>query len=187
MQTGHLEGSLGSVLLCMGTRPEIIKMAPVYQALRLAGINARVLHTGQHEEMAWPLYSFFDIKPDHVISLDRIKPTLGSLAAELMSKISEFLEHIKPELVLVHGDTLSAAVAAQAAFFLQIPIGHVEAGLRSSARYDPFPEELNRQMIARFADIHFAPTELAFENLKKEGIDTSSIVVTERYQKGRPS
>src|SRR5215468_9279754 len=104
-------------LLCMGTRPEIIKMAPVYRALRTAGDRVCVMHTGQHDAMAWPLYRFFAMRPEC-------------------------------EVVLTRGDTLSALTAATAAFLARIPVGHVEAGLRSHAMYDPFPEEKTRELIA---------------------------------------
>lgn len=165
------------IVLCLGTRPEIIKMAPVHHALRAAGERPVVLHTGQHDEMAWPLYDFFGIRPDEVIGLQRRKPGLAHLSAELIGSISERLEALRPRAVLVHGDTTTALMAAMAAFYLKIPIGHVEAGLRTHERYDPFPEETNRTLIARIADWHFAPTPTARHNLACEGV-TRNVVVT---------
>ncbi len=158
-----------TVLVCMGTRPEIIKMAPVVQALLQLDLKPVVLHTGQHEDMAWPLYEFFGFKPDHIIKLKREKPGLSSLSAELLQEIDSILETTKPNAVLVHGDTTSAAMGALAAFYQQIPVGHVEAGLRSGNKFEPFPEEMNRQSIGRVAQWHFAPTSGAVQSLAREG------------------
>lgn len=162
----------------MGTRPEIIKMAPVYRALHAAGEPVAVLHTGQHDEMAWPLYRFFGMAPAHTIVPDRARAGLAYLAAELLGRIGERLERIRPRAVLVHGDTLSALAAATAAFFTRLPVGHVEAGLRTLCRYDPFPEEKNRELIARLATLHFAPTGQARANLLREGIDEHAVLLT---------
>jgi UDP-N-acetylglucosamine 2-epimerase len=167
-----------SWLLCMGTRPEIIKMAPVYHALRATGDAVGVLHTGQHDTMAWPLYRFFDMQPDHSVVLTRARDGLAHLAAELLGGIGDYLAASTPRALLVHGDTLSAFAAATAGFFARIPVGHVEAGLRTHTRYDPFPEEKNRELIGRLATLHFAPTAEARENLLHEGIDSGDIVVT---------
>jgi len=163
------------VLLSMGTRPEIIKMAPVWRALRQRGLNARVLHTGQHDAMAWPLYEFFGMAPDHVLNLDRGGNTLAHLGAALLTESQQALEHIQPRAVLVHGDTSSASAVALASFYNQVPVGHVEAGLRSGSLYDPFPEELNRQSIGRVASWHFAPTPQASDNLRRENVDAGRI------------
>ena len=165
-------------LLCMGTRPEIIKMAPVYRALRATGERVCVLHTGQHDDMAWPLYRFFAMRPEYEVVLERSRTGLPHLASELLARVGEVLDYVAPRGVLVHGDTLSAFTAATAAFFARIPVGHVEAGLRTHAMYDPFPEEKNRELIARLASIHFAPTAQARANLLREGIDATTIVVT---------
>lgn len=159
------------IILAMGTRPEIIKMAPVALALRQAGMPCEILHTGQHgDQTSLPLYQFFGVQPHYSLSLTRHKPGLGALSAELMDKLSEQLESVSPSAVLVHGDTSSAFMAALAAFYLHIPIGHVEAGLRSGNMREPFPEEMNRSMIGRLARWHFAPTQQAVENLRNEGI-----------------
>ena len=166
-----------SVVAIMGTRPEIIKMAPVVLALREQGIPTHVLHTGQHEEMAWPLYEFFGIKPEEVIRLKREVPTLPALASELMSAIGTQLSRLQPAAALVHGDTSSAAMGALAAAFLQIPVGHVEAGLRSGRMDEPFPEEINRSLIGRVSHWHFAPTAQASSNLQKENVPGSISIV----------
>ena len=149
------------IVMCMGTRPEIIKMAPVYRALREASLPVALLHTGQHEEVAWPLYAFFGMRPERAIALERKSDALAHLNAQLLSEIHTAFESLKPSAVLVHGDTSSALAAAQAAFFLKLPVGHVEAGLRSHDAFDPFPEEMNRTLIGRLARWHFAPTPVA--------------------------
>ncbi|MYN02325.1 UDP-N-acetylglucosamine 2-epimerase (non-hydrolyzing) [Pseudoduganella sp. DS3] len=164
-----------TILLCMGTRPEIIKMAPVYYALKQNGLEPLLLHTGQHEDMADPMYRFFNILPDFSLPLERRSDALHHLSAMLLEKLGAAFESIKPGAVLVHGDTASAAMAALAAFYQRIPVGHVEAGLRSHNRYNPFPEEKNRELIARLADWHFAPTQNARQNLLRENIDDSRI------------
>lgn len=168
----------GGALLCMGTRPEIIKMMPVAQAMRNAGLPHAVLHTGQHQDMAWPLYDFFGIQPDHRLVLERRDAELASLASRLLESITGLIRTVRPAVVLVHGDTLSAFCAAQAAFYQQVPVAHVEAGLRTHQKYDPFPEEKNRELIARLADTHFAPTEPARQNLLREGLPAQDILVT---------
>lgn len=159
-----------SVLVCMGTRPEIIKMAPVVHALKEAGLQATVMHTGQHEDMAWPLYEFFEIQPDEIIQLERREPGLSHLASELLARIDAVIQRTQPQCILVHGDTSSAAMGAMAAFNRQVPIGHVEAGLRSGNKHEPFPEEMNRQLIGRMASWHFAPTEGAAMALRAESV-----------------
>ncbi|MDR0259974.1 MAG: UDP-N-acetylglucosamine 2-epimerase (non-hydrolyzing) [Comamonas sp.] len=166
-----------SVAAIMGTRPEIIKMAPVVLALRERGITTHVLHTGQHEEMAWPLYEFFGIAPQEVIRLKREVATLPALSSELMSAIGSTLASLKPAVALVHGDTSSAAMGALAASYLQIPVGHVEAGLRSGRISEPFPEEINRSLIGRVSQWHFAPTGQARDNLEKENVPGEVSVV----------
>lgn len=171
----HLDTPDKVVLLSMGTRPEIIKMAPVWRALRQRGIQAQVLHTGQHDAMAWPLYTFFGMAPDHVLALHRGGNTLAHLGAALLTESQQALERIRPCAVLVHGDTSSAATVALAAFYNQVPVGHVEAGLRSGNLYDPFPEELNRQSIGRVATWHFSPTPQATHNLHLENVDAGHI------------
>jgi UDP-N-acetylglucosamine 2-epimerase (non-hydrolysing) len=159
----------------MGTRPEIIKMAPVYYALKETGREPLLLHTGQHEDMAHPMYRFFKILPDFSLPLQRTSDTLHHLSSTLLEKLGAAFEVVKPGAVLVHGDTSSAAMAALAAFYQRIPVGHVEAGLRSHSRYNPFPEEKNRELIGRLADWHFAPTANARQNLLRENVDDDRI------------
>lgn len=166
-----------TVLICIGTRPEVIKMAPVVRALRHNGVDLCVMHTGQHEDMAWPVYEFFGFIPDEIIKLARSTPTLSGLTAELLSSIDAVIERIRPSVVLVHGDTSSAAMGALAAFNRQIPVGHVEAGLRSGTKGEPFPEEMNRQLISRIADWHFAPTLAAIASLRQEGLEAGIVLV----------
>ncbi|MGE8444886.1 MAG: non-hydrolyzing UDP-N-acetylglucosamine 2-epimerase [Comamonas sp.] len=175
--TSSLPSSPSSVVAIMGTRPEIIKMAPVVLALRQRGIPTHVLHTGQHEEMAWPLYAFFGIAPEQVIRLKREVASLPALSSELMSAIGSTLASLQPAVALVHGDTSSAAMGALAAAYLQIPVGHVEAGLRSGRIAEPFPEEINRSLIGRVSQWHFAPTGQARENLEKENVPGEISVV----------
>ena len=164
-----------SILLCMGTRPEIIKMAPVYHALRATALQPLVLHTGQHREMADPMYDFFGMRPALSLQLERQRQTLAHLSALMVDKLGSILESSPPAAVLVHGDTSSALMAALAAFYQQVPVGHVEAGLRSHCMYDPFPEEKNRELIGRLATWHFAPTAQARANLLREGIAQEAI------------
>ena len=159
----------------MGTRPEIIKMAPVYHALRGAGMQPVLLHTGQHEEMAWPLYDFFGMAPDHSVHLDRERRSLGQVGGRMMAEIDRVMIETRTDAVLVHGDTTSALMGAMAAFQNRIPVGHVEAGLRSHDPMDPFPEEMNRTIISRLAHWHFAPTDLAVRNLKNESVPAGRI------------
>jgi UDP-N-acetylglucosamine 2-epimerase (non-hydrolysing) len=166
-----------SLLICVGTRPEIIKMAPVYQALRARGVKTRWLHTGQHDAMAWPLYDFFSISPDHVIKLERANDSLSELSATLLRELDREMQQNPPAGVVVHGDTTSAAMAALAAFYRRLPVAHVEAGLRSNHPADPFPEEMNRRLIGRLAEWHFAPTTGARANLLRESIDEQQVFV----------
>jgi UDP-N-acetylglucosamine 2-epimerase (non-hydrolysing) len=157
-----------TILLCMGTRPEIIKMAPVFKAMAAQDLDPQVLHTGQHEDMAWPLYEFFGFAPTHLIKLHRQTPGLAGLSAELLLEIDAVVAKERPAAMLVHGDTTSAAMGALAAFYRGVPVGHVEAGLRSGRRDEPFPEEINRQLIGRIATWHFAPTQGAVKSLARE-------------------
>ena len=166
-----------SVIAIMGTRPEIIKMAPVVLALRAEGIATTVLHTGQHEAMSWPLYLFFGIESKETIALQRTVNTLPALASELMADIGAILSRLQPSVALVHGDTSSAAMGALAASFLQIPVAHVEAGLRSGRLDEPFPEEINRSLIGRVSQWHFAPTPQAEHNLRQENVPGDVTVV----------
>lgn len=158
------------VLISVGTRPEIIKMAPVHAALRQRGLPVAWVHTGQHREMADSLYRFFGITPEHEIPLQRRNGSLAHLNGLLLDGLSALYERLRPSAVLVHGDTTSTLASAQAAFYNDVPIGHVEAGLRTFNAREPFPEEKNRELTARLARWHFAPTPGAAANLAREGI-----------------
>ena len=161
----------------MGTRPEIIKMAPLYHELVKRGVRVSLLHTGQHKDLAQPMYDFFGMSPDYSLLLNRTGNTLEQLSALLIERIGAVLADITPRTVIVQGDTTTALMAALAAFYHKIPVAHVEAGLRTGNKYDPFPEEVNRELISRIASWHFAPTQQAAKNLKREGIEESAIAV----------
>ena len=163
-----------SYLACMGTRPEIIKMAPVYRSLKARGGTVQVLHTGQHDDMAHALYRFFGMGPDLHMNITRQVPTLSGLTAELMQGIDEKVAQARPDVLLVQGDTASALVGAMVGYFHHIPVAHIEAGLRTGQQ-DPFPEEKNRELIGRLAHWHFPPTHQAATNLLKEGIAAEQI------------
>ncbi len=156
-------------LACMGTRPEIIKMAAVHRIIKERGDRVVVLHTGQHETIAHVLYKFFDMGPDIEIDLQRRSPRLGDLTAALLEGVDRIVDEVRPDAVLVQGDTTSALVGAMAGYYHDIPVAHIEAGLRTGER-DPFPEEKNREMIGRLAHWHFPPTAQARRNLIGEGI-----------------
>ncbi len=171
-----------SVLLCIGTRPEVIKMAPVYHALKNTALEPIVLHTGQHEagtepdrHTVWPLYEFFGFLPTYRVDLVRRTDTLAHLTALLMEELTELLTYIDPAAMLVQGDTTTAFIAALAAFYRRTPVGHVEAGLRTHNEYDPFPEEKNRQLITRLSRWHFTPTQQSTQNLLAEGVPEAQI------------
>lgn len=167
------------ILLICGTRPEIIKMAPVWNALRQTpGLTPILLHTGQHTDLAQPLYEFFDMPPTVSLELTRKNPSLAHLTALLLEEIAAVVQEQKPDAVLVLGDTSSAVAGAMAAFFEKIPVGHVEAGLRTNDKYSPFPEEMNRCVIGRVAQWHYAPTSRAREFLLTENIADKDILVT---------
>ena len=163
------------VLISVGTRPEIIKMAPLHVELRRRDMPVAWVHTGQHGEMADTLYRLFDIEPEHQITPDRGDGSLAHLNAGLLHGLSALYRTLRPRAVLVHGDTTSTLASAQAAFYGDVPIGHVEAGLRTFNAREPFPEEKNRELTARLARWHFAPTRGAAANLAREGIEDSSV------------
>jgi UDP-N-acetylglucosamine 2-epimerase (non-hydrolysing) len=167
------------IAMVCGTRPEIIKMAPVYAALaRSQELTPVLIHTGQHTDLAQPLYDFFQMRVDHSLELVRARPTLAHLSARLLELLEGALSDVLPSAVLVHGDTSSAAMAALAAFYEQVPVGHVEAGLRTGERYSPFPEEMNRSLIGRMATWHYAPTPRARQALLQEGVPAASVLLT---------
>ncbi|MFV5703600.1 non-hydrolyzing UDP-N-acetylglucosamine 2-epimerase [Flavobacterium sp. XS2P12] len=167
------------ILLCFGTRPEAIKMAPVYHALKeQKSFEVLVCVTAQHREMLDQVLHFFEMVPDYDLNLMQANQTLNQLSASILSAIDAVLLDAKPNLVLVHGDTTTAAMVALAAFHLGIQVGHVEAGLRSFNKQAPFPEEINRQFTSKIADIHFTPTTLATQNLLNEGIASKDVFQT---------
>lgn len=165
------------VLVALGTRPEVIKLAPVIAALRQR-LEVKVCASGQHREMLHQALDAFGIRPDHM--LDTMSPgrSLNILAARLLEGMDAVLEQEQPDWVLVQGDTTTAFCAGLAAFHRQIRVGHVEAGLRTSDLASPFPEEANRSQLARIATLHFAPTNLAAQALRAEGIEAARVRVT---------
>jgi UDP-N-acetylglucosamine 2-epimerase (non-hydrolysing) len=168
------------VLSVFGTRPEAIKMAPVVQELNKHQelIQAKVAVTAQHREMLDQVLDLFRITPDYDLNLMRHGQTLYDITSGALLGLKKILEQEKPDLVLVHGDTTTTFVAALAAFYQKIKVGHVEAGLRTYDKFAPFPEEMNRKMAGSLADYHFAPTKTSKENLLKENVPENSIVVT---------
>ncbi len=167
------------IMLVFGTRPEAIKMCPLVNELKTRKqFETVVCVTGQHRQMLDQVMETFQVKADYDLSVMREKQTLFDITTNILSKIKEVLEEVKPDVVLVHGDTSTTFVTALACFYLQIPVGHVEAGLRTYDIYSPYPEEFNRQAVSIISKFNFAPTELSKENLLKEGRDPQSIYVT---------
>lgn len=168
------------VLVVFGTRPEAIKMAPVIKALteKRAVFEPIVCVTGQHREMLDQVLNLFDIVPDYDLDVMVHNQSLATLTANVLAKLDPILEQIRPDWVLVQGDTTTAMAASLAAFYRQVKVGHIEAGLRTDDKYQPFPEEINRRITSVVADIHFAPTEWAADNLRREGHPEHRILVT---------
>lgn len=166
------------IMVIFGTRPEAIKLAPVILKLRKTGFKTEVIHTGQHSDLADPVLKLFGIEADHNLQVMQPEQDLNDLTAHLMSALGNVISSSEPDIVMVQGDTSTAFCGALSAYYQQIPVAHVEAGLRSNRRYNPFPEELNRSMISRIAEFHFAPTHLNRENLLGEGISVENIFVT---------
>ena len=166
------------IIACFGTRPEAIKMAPVIHAFQQRGFPFKVCVTAQHREMLDQVLDFFEINPDFDLNLMEPNQSLNRLSARILLSVDELLEREKPDVVLVHGDTSTSAIVALAAFHRQITVGHVEAGLRTFNKAAPFPEEINRQVTGRIADLHFAPTAIARDNLLRENIPDKQIFVT---------
>ena len=166
------------VMLVFGTRPEAIKMAPLYLELkRRPEIECIACVTAQHRKMLDDVLNCFGIKPDFDLDVMKVGQTLSYITSSVLNGFGEVLREARPDLVLVHGDTTTAFAAALAAFYERIPVGHVEAGLRTYDRYSPFPEEMNRCLVGRLAEHHFAPTSHNAQNLKKEGI-TENVFIT---------
>ena len=170
---------LGKVMVVFGTRPEAIKMAPVIKELKkVKDINTVVCVTAQHREMLDQVLNLFDIRPDYDMNLMKAEQDLFSITTGVLEGMKTILKKEQPELVLVHGDTTTTFAAALAAFYMCIPVGHVEAGLRTRNKYSPFPEELNRTLTGRLAELHFAPTDTSRENLIDESTAQFKIWVT---------
>lgn len=166
------------VLSVFGTRPEAIKMAPLVKALEAAdGIRSVVCVTAQHRQMLDSVLRQFDITPDFDLNLMKAGQTLTSITTGVLEGMEQVLRQLRPDIVLVHGDTTTSFAAALAAFYQQVAVGHVEAGLRSFDRYSPFPEEMNRTLTGRLATLHFAPTEHSRINLEREGVTEGVHVV----------
>lgn len=168
------------VLFIFGTRPEGIKMAPIIKAMQKRGseFEAIVCSTGQHREMLDQVLEFFSIEPDYELNIMQPGQTLFHVTSSVLEKLEPILDEVKPDVIVVQGDTTTAFVGALAAYYKQIPVAHVEAGLRSGDIYSPFPEEVNRLLISRIAAYNFAPTGLSAHALKSESVPENSIYET---------
>ena len=167
------------VMSIFGTRPEAIKMAPLVKELeRRKKIESIVCVTAQHREMLDQVLNTFDIKPNYDLNIMKQGQSLADVTTRALVGLEEVIKEVKPDIVLVHGDTTTTFAGALAAFYNQVAIGHVEAGLRTYDKYSPFPEEMNRQCVDRMTDMYFAPTEISKNNLLKENIDESKIYIT---------
>jgi len=170
------------VLSVFGTRPEAIKMAPLVHALRVnPGYEPRVCVTAQHRQMLDQVLKLFDIVPDFDLNLMRTGQSLSSVTCAALQGLDTVLDTFAPDVILVHGDTTTTLAASIAAFYRRIPIGHVEAGLRTGNLRSPWPEEMNRRMTDAIADLYFAPTEQARGNLLREGADPARVVLTGKH------
>src|SRR5699024_3125070 len=167
------------VMIIFGTRPEAIKMAPLVKAIEQnKNLEANIVITAQHREMLDSVLEIFAVQPHHDLNIMKKNQTLAELTSRALIKLDEVIKEEKPDIVLVHGDTTSTFVGSLAAFYNQVPVGHVEAGLRTGNKYSPFPEELNRLMVGNMAELNFAPTQKAAENLILENKVKDSIYVT---------
>ncbi|MGB2959567.1 MAG: UDP-N-acetylglucosamine 2-epimerase (non-hydrolyzing), partial [Bacteroidota bacterium] len=168
------------ILVVFGTRPEAIKLAPIVQELRRRAdqFNPRVCVTAQHREMLDQVLRLFAIRVHHDLNIMQSGQSLEQITSRVLSGMKEVLRKERPDMVVVQGDTTTTFAAALAAYYEGIPVGHVEAGLRTWQKYSPFPEEINRILTSHLGDLHFPPTEQAKKNLIREGIDPKKIVVT---------
>jgi UDP-N-acetylglucosamine 2-epimerase (non-hydrolysing) len=174
-----IPAAVPNIMLVYGTRPEAIKMAPLVKALeRSSTLNPIVVVTGQHREMLDQVNELFDISPKHDLNVIQPRQTLPQLSVRALEGLSELVSQERPDAVVVQGDTTTSFVAALAAFYEQVPVVHVEAGLRTHNRYSPYPEEINRRLTSQVANLHLAPTSTAKANLLREGIDAADVVVT---------
>lgn len=167
------------VITVFGTRPEAIKMAPLVKKLKEEpGIEALLCVTAQHREMLDQVMALFELVPDYDLNIMKQNQTISQITSNVLMGLEEVFKKEKPDIILVHGDTTTTFAASLAAFYQQIKVGHVEAGLRTYDKYSPYPEEMNRVLTGRIADLHFAPTERNRQNLLKEGIAEDTIVIT---------
>ena len=167
------------IMIVFGTRPEAIKMCPLVNELKTrATIETILCVTGQHRQMLDQVLKTFDVEPDYDLSIMKQGQTLFDITTSILEKIKNILEEVRPDIVLVHGDTSTTFVTALACYYMQIPIGHVEAGLRTYNIYSPYPEEFNRQAVSLVSKYNFAPTSLAKQNLINEGKKPETIYVT---------
>lgn len=167
------------IITIFGTRPEAIKMAPLVKELeRREGIDSKVCVTAQHREMLDQVLDYFDISPDFDLNIMKNKQTLTGITSRVLEGLEEIFLQEKPDMILVHGDTSTTFSGALAAFYQQIKVGHVEAGLRTFDKYFPFPEEMNRKLTGALADLHFAPTRSSKLNLLREGVNEADIYIT---------
>jgi UDP-N-acetylglucosamine 2-epimerase (non-hydrolysing) len=167
-------------MVILGTRPESIKLAPVVHELRTrgAGVRASVVSTGQHREMLVPMLDLFGIRPDHDLALQRPDQTLEHVVSGVLAGLAPLLQSERPDVVVVQGDTATTFAAALVGFFRDVPVAHVEAGLRTKFKRIPFPEEMNRRLTTRLADLHLAPTARARDALLGEGTDPDTVLMT---------
>ncbi len=166
------------IMCVFGTRPEAVKLAPVVHALQKSSkLVPIVVSTAQHREMLDQMMQWFKLKPEYDLDVMRHGQSLAEITARVLEGMDKLLGEVRPELLLVQGDTITVMAAALAAFYHKIPVGHVEAGLRTDNRYNPFPEEMSRRQVSQIATMHFAPTKLAVENLKRAGI-TDNVYMT---------
>ena len=172
-----------TIMLVFGTRPEAIKMCPMVNELKKRqGINTVVCVTGQHRQMLDQVLHAFNIVPDYNLSIMKDRQTLFDITTNILNKIGDVLDEVKPNVVLVHGDTSTTFVTALACFYKQIAVGHVEAGLRTYDIFSPYPEEFNRQAVGIISKYNFAPTRRAANNLLKEGKDPKTIYITGNFK-----
>lgn len=168
-----------TIMPVYGTRPEAIKMAPVVQALARSGtLDCVVTVTGQHRRMLDQVNELFDIRPDHDLDVIAERQSLAQVATRTLERLTAVLEEVRPDAVVVQGDTTTSTSAALAAFYLRIPVVHVEAGLRTQDMYSPFPEEMNRRLTGRLTTLHLPPTTTSRDNLLREGVDPATVTVT---------
>ena len=167
------------IILIFGTRPEAIKMAPLYKELKTrSSIETKLIVTAQHRQMLDQVLKAFDIQPDYDLNIMKQGQTLSDITSRVLQELSAIIQKEKPDIILVHGDTTTTFAGALSAFYHQVKIGHVEAGLRTHNKYSPFPEEINRGFVGLVADFHFAPTEFSKQNLLREHKAENTIFVT---------